>query len=58
MHKVYAHFFGDMVNQNSKPKFTSSNFEVIHKYINDSQIIKDDNKNFLTKKFEELKKWK
>ena len=55
VHRAYAHFFGDMNNKGDKPKFTSSNFNIIKKYIEESQIIKDAQKKDLIDDFEDLK---
>ena len=55
VHRAYAHFFLDMNNKNLKPEFKSGNFNVIKKFINESQIIKVEKKNDLINKFEKLK---
>ena len=55
VHRVYAHFFGDMNNKNSKPQFKSNNFDKIKQYIEKSERIKDNSKSDLIKKFIDLK---
>lgn len=55
IHKAYAHFFGDMDDKKVKAKFTKNNFEHIKTYINETKLIKENNKKDLIKKFENLK---
>ena len=42
IHRAYAHFFGDINNKNSKAKFTSSNYDIIKKYIENAKLEEEE----------------
>ena len=54
IHRVYAHFFGDINDKNSKAIFSSSNYKKIEEYIENIKL-EEEEKNDLKNKFSELK---
>ena len=38
IHRAYAHFFGDIDNKNIKARFTSSNYDIIEDYIENTKL--------------------
>ena len=55
IHRAYAYFFGDINDKNDKPKFNSSNYNKIEKFMNNSELITEKDKTTILKKKKKIK---